>query len=133
MSGWDAYITALVGDKSTITGGAIYGQGAGGAPALWAASSANFINPDEILALDQGMSHEAKFNELSGTGFKIAGVKFMKIGSELNKVIRGKQGENAAAAVYSKKAIVVAVGKGSPQDISNAAEKMATDLAGKGF
>jgi len=33
----------------------------------------------------------------------------MKINSELNKVIRGKQGENAAAAALSKKAIVVEI------------------------
>lgn len=27
MSGWDAYIAALLGDKSVMTGAAIYGQG----------------------------------------------------------------------------------------------------------
>ena len=26
MSGWDAYVAALMGDKSVITGAAIYGQ-----------------------------------------------------------------------------------------------------------
>jgi len=130
MSGWDAYVNALLGDKSVMQGAAIYGQGA--APALWA-SSPGFILAPEVLAIAQGLTNEGKFNELSGCGFKINNVKFMKIGSELNKVIRGKQGELAAACVMSKKAIVIAIGKGSPQDISNAVEKMAADLAGKGF
>lgn len=131
MSGWDAYINALRGDGKVITGAAIYGQGP--APALWAASNATFIGAPEIAALSKGLTVEAEFNNMSGTGFKVGGVKFMKINSELNKVIRGKQGENAAAAALSKKAIVVATGKGSPQEISAAVEKMANDLAGKGF
>lgn len=131
MSGWDAYINALKGDGKVITGAAIYGQGA--APGLWAASSASFIVAAEIKDLAEGLVNQGKFDALSGTGFKIGGVKYMKLNSEINKVIRGKQGENAASAALSKKAIVVAVGKGSPQEISNAVEKMAADLAGKGF
>jgi len=131
MSGWDAYINALRGDGKVITGAAIYGQGA--TPALWAASSSSFIQPAEITALSGALTNQGAFDGMSGTGFKIGGVKFMKLNSELNKVIRGKQGENAAAAAMSKKAIVVAIGKGSPQEISNAVEKMANDLASKGF
>lgn len=57
----------------------------------------------------------------------------MKLNSELGSVIRGKQGENAASAAFSKKAIIIGTGKGSPQEISNAVEKMAADLASKGF
>lgn len=83
--------------------------------------------------MSKGLTSEAAFNELSGTGFKINGTKFMKINSELNKVIRGKAGEQAAAAAMSKKAIIFGVGKGSPQDIATAVEKMAADLASKGF
>jgi hypothetical protein len=131
MSGWDAYINALKGDGKVITGAAIYGQGA--APALWAASSSGFIQAPEIATLSSSLTNQTAFDNLSGTGFKVGGVKFMKINSELNKVIRGKQGENAAAAALSKKAIVVATGKGSPQEISAAVEKMANDLASKGF
>jgi hypothetical protein len=67
------------------------------------------------------------------SGFYINGVKFMKLNSELGAVIRGKQGENAASAAFSKKAIIIGTGKGSPQEISNAVEKMAADLASKGF
>jgi hypothetical protein len=130
MSGWDAYVNALLGDKSVMTGAAIYGQGA--TPALWA-SSPGFIQAAEIAAIASGLASEAKFNELSGTGFRINNVKFMKINSEVGKVIRGKQGEMAAAAATSKKAVIVATGKGSPQDISVAVEKMAADLAAKGF
>jgi len=70
---------------------------------------------------------------MSATGFYINGVKFMKLNSELGVVIRGKQGENAAAAAFSKKALIIATGKGSPQEISNAVEKMAADLSSKGF
>jgi len=130
MSGWDAYIKALKGDGSVITGAAIYGQGA--TPALWA-SSPGFVKADEIAQLHKGLSSESHFNEMSASGFKVAGEKFMKLNSELGKVIRGKHGENAAAAAHSKKAIIVGVGKGSPQDISSAVEKMAADLASKGF
>ena len=67
------------------------------------------------------------------SGFYINGVKFMKLNSEVGAVIRGKQGENAASAAFSKKAIIIGTGKGSPQEISNAVEKMAADLASKGF
>lgn len=67
------------------------------------------------------------------SGFYINGVKFMKLNSELGAVIRGKQGENAASAAFSKQAIIIGTGKGSPQEISNAVEKMAADLASKGF
>jgi hypothetical protein len=67
------------------------------------------------------------------SGFYINGVKYMKLNSELGSVIRGKQGENAAAAAFSKKAVIIGTGKGSPQEISNAVEKMAADLASKGF
>ncbi len=105
----------------------------GAAPALWAASSASFIKADEVAALSKGLTNETAFNDLSGTGFHINGVKFMKLNSELNAVIRGKAGENAASAAMSKKAIIIGVGKGSPQEISNAVEKMAADLASKGF
>lgn len=131
MSGWDAYVNALMGDKSVIQGAAIYGQGAN--PALWAASSANFIKSEEIAALSKALTDEKSFNEMSSTGFTIGGVKFMKINSEANKIIRGKKGEMAAAAALSKKAIIIATGKGSPQDVSTAAEKMAADLSSKGF
>lgn len=67
------------------------------------------------------------------SGFYVNGVKFMKLNSEVGAVIRGKQGENAAAAAFSKKAVIIGTGKGSPQEISNAVEKMAADLAAKGF
>jgi len=135
MSGWDAYINALKGDGKVITGAAIYGQpaSAGAAPGLWAASSAAFIQGAEVSALASGLVQQSAFDTMSGTGFKIAGVKYMKLNSEINKVIRGKQGENAASAALSKKAIVIATGKGSPQEISAAVEKMAADLASKGF
>jgi len=131
MSGWDAYIAALLGDKSVMTGGAIYGQDA--APALWASSSASFIKPEEVAALYKGIKNQADFDAMSGTGFYVNGVKFMKLNSEVGSVVRGKQGENAAAAAFSKKAIIIGTGKGSPQEISNAVEKMAADLASKGF
>jgi len=131
MSGWDAYINALKGDGKVITGAAIYGQGA--APALWAASSASFIQAAEVKALADGLSQQSAFDGMSGTGFKVGGTKYMKLNSELNKVIRGKAGEMAASAAFSKKAIVIATGKGSPQEISAAVEKMAGDLASKGF
>jgi len=101
MSGWDAYINALKGDGKVITGAAIYGQGA--APALWAASSASFIAAPEVAALSQGLTNQSAFDGMSGTGFKIGGTKYMKLNSELNKVIRGKAGENASSAAMSKK------------------------------
>jgi len=132
LSGWDAYVVAMLGDKSVMTGGAIYGHG--DPPALWAASSANFISVEEVAALHKAIKDEnGAFNQLSMTGFKINGVKYMKLNSEVGSVIRGKQGENAASAAHSKKAIIIGVGKGSPQEISNAVERMAADLASKGF
>jgi len=131
MSGWDAYIAALLGDKSVMTGAAIYGQG--DTPGLWAASSASFIQPAEVLAIYKGIKNQTDFDALSASGFFINGVKYMKLHSELGAVIRGKQGENAASAAFSKKAIIIGTGKGSPQEISNAVEKMAADLAAKGF
>jgi hypothetical protein len=130
MSGWDAYVNALMGDKSVIQGAAIYGKGA--TPGLWA-SSPSFIKSEEIAALSKALTDEKSFNEMSSTGFTIGGVKFMKINSEANKIIRGKKGEMAAAAALSEKAIIVATGKGSPQDVSTAVEKMAADLSSKGF
>src|SRR5665648_60537 len=45
--------------------------------------------------------------------------QYMKLNSELGAVIRGKQGENAASAAFSKKAVIIGTGKGSPQEISN--------------
>ncbi len=131
MSGWDAYINALRGDGSVITGAAIYGQGK--PPALWAASSTTFIKAEEAAGLANALSDQKAFDSLPANGFHVGGVKFMAIHSEAGKVIRGKKGEQAAAAALSKKAIVFAVGKGSPQDVSSAVEKMAADLASKGF
>ncbi len=125
-----AYVNALVGDRSSIRGGAIYGTGA--VPVLWA-ETPNFISKEEVKTLVAALTDEAKFNELSAVGFRIDGVKFMKVGSELNKVIRGKKGEMAAAAALSRKAVVMAVGQGTPAEISVAAEKMAADLSSKGF
>ena len=127
---WAAYVNALVGDRSSITGGAIYGKAI--VPVLWA-ETPNFISKEEVKTLVAALTDEAKFNELSGQGFRIDGQKFMKIGSELNRVIRGKRGDMAAAAALSKKAVVITVGKGSPADISVAAEKMAADMASKGY
>jgi hypothetical protein len=66
-------------------------------------------------------------------GLTVGGVKYMVINSEFGKVLRGKKAESSVAISLSKKAIVVAVGKGAPQDISNRAEKMSGDLASKGF
>ena len=131
MSGWDAYINALRGDGKVITGAAIYGQAA--TPTLWAASSASFIQPAEVGILHKGLTNQAVFDQLSASGFKINNQKFMKLNSELNKVIRGKAGEMSAACAMSKKALVIAVGKASPQEVSGAVEKMAQDLATKGF
>lgn len=79
------------------------------------------------------IKNESDFNNMSATGFYVNGVKFMKLNSELGAVIRGKQGENAVAAAFSKQAIIIATGKGSPPEISNAVEKMAADLSSKGF
>ena len=131
MSGWDAYINALRGDGTMINGAAIYGQAA--APAVWAASSASFLKPEEIVAIYKGISDQATFDAQAASGFMVSGEKYMKINSELGKVIRGKKGDQAVAAAFSKRAIVVARGKASPQEISAAVEKMAADLAGKGF
>ena len=131
MSGWDAYINALRGDGSVINGAAIYGQAA--TPALWAASSNSFLKPEEITAIYKGISDQATFDAQAASGFQVGGEKYMKINSEVGKVIRGKKGDQAVAAAFSKRAIVVARGKASPQEISAAVEKMAADLAGKGF
>jgi len=131
MSGWDAYINALRGDGSVINGAAIYGQGA--TPALWAASSSSFLKPEEVVAIFKGISDQATFDQQAAAGFQVGGDKYMKINSEQGKVIRGKKGDQAVAAAFSKRAIVIARGKGSPQEISLAVEKMAADLAGKGF
>jgi len=131
MSGWDAYINALLGDKSVVTAAAIYGQGA--APGLWASSSASFISAEEVKAVSAGLTNQATFEAQAGSGFKVGGVKFMKLNSELGQVLRGKQGENAFCAAQSGKAIILVLGKGSPQDISSRAEKMAADLKSKGF
>jgi len=131
MSGWDAYINALRGDGSVINGAAIYGQGA--TPALWAASSSTFLKPEEIAAISKGITDQATFDAQAAGGFQVGGEKYMKINSEFGKVIRGKKGEQAAAAAFSKRAIVVARGKASPQEVSLAVEKMAADLASKGF
>jgi len=130
MSGWDAYVKVLIGSGS-VQGAAIYGQGK--PPGLWAASSSTFIKPEEVAALSTGLSDQKAFDALSASGFYIGGVKFMKLNSELGSVIRGKAGENAAAVAFSKKALIVGVGKATPQDVSNAVEKMAADLSSKGF
>lgn len=128
MSGWDAYINALKGDGSVITGAAIFGQSE--PPALWAASSATFISGEEVATLQKGIKDTSA---VQGSGFKIGGEKYMTLHSEAGANLRGKKGEFAAAGAFSKKAIVIAVGKASPQEVSNAAEKMAADLASKGF
>jgi len=131
MSGWDAYVNALRGDGSVINGAAIYGQG--DKPALWASSSSSFIKPEEIAAISKGISDQATFDTQSSGGFSVGGEKYMKINSEFGKVIRGKKGDQAAAAAFSKRAIVIARGKASPQEVSLAVEKMAADLASKNF
>jgi len=131
MSGWDAYINALRGDGQVINGAAIYGQGA--TPALWAASSSSFLKPEEVVAIHKGISDQATFDAQAVSGFYVGGEKYMKLISEQGKVIRGKKGDQAVAAAFSKRAIVIARGKASPQEISAAVEKMAADLAGKGF
>lgn len=110
---------------------AIYGQGT--PTGLWAASSANYITEAEVQQLHDALLNQSKFDDMSAHGFKINNVKYMKINSEQGKVIRGKQGENATAAALSKRAIIIATGKASPQEVSNAVEKMAADLASKGF
>jgi len=130
MSGWDAYINALKGDQSVIQECAIYGQAA--APALWATSS-QFVKAPEIAAISKGLTDKDTFDAQSGSGFIVNGEKYMKINSELNKVLRGKKGEYAVAAAFSKKTIVIGKGKASPQDVSLAVEKMAADLSGKGY
>jgi len=131
MSGWDAYINALRGDGSVINGAAIYGQGA--APALWAASSASFVKPEEIAAISKGLTDQGTYDAQAASGFTVGGEKYMRINSEFGKVIRGKKGDQAVAVALSKRAIVIARGKASPPEVSLAVEKMAGDLAGKGF
>lgn len=131
MSGWDAYVNALLGDRSVMTGAAIYGLGT--PVGLWAASSASYITQDEVQALHDALNNQSKFDELSSVGFKVGGTKYFKVQSELNKIIRGKQGENATAAAVSKRAIIIATGKASPQEVSAAVERMTNDLASKGF
>lgn len=132
MSGWDAYINALRGDGSVINGAAIYGQGP--APQLWAASSAQFLKPEEIAAIAKGSTDQATFDQQAATGIYVGGEKYMKVASDFSgKVLRGKKGDQAVSSAFSKRAIVVARGKGSPQEVSAAVEKMANDLASKGF
>jgi hypothetical protein len=66
MSGWDAYINALRGDGSVITGAAIYGQAA--QPGMWAASSTSVITADEIKTAYSALTNQATFDSLSAHG-----------------------------------------------------------------
>jgi len=136
MSGWEAYVNALLGDGTVMTGAAIYGAADEETKtpcSLWAASSAHYIAQSEVQQLFDALKKQPKFDEMSSTGFKVGGVKYMKINSEVGAVIRGKQGENATVAALTKRAIIVATGKASPQEVSVAVERMAADLGSKGF
>jgi len=131
MSGWDAYINALRGDGSVITGAGIYGAAA--QPSLWAASSNSLVSADELKSLYNALTNESAYNAAPASGLYVGGVKYMMINSEAGKILRGKAGENAVAIGLSKKALVLATGKGSPNDISGRVERMTADLSTKGF
>lgn len=142
MSGWDAYVAAL--KVGNIQHAAIIGRNPVG---VWAHSGA-FYQAGELEVLVAALTSQASFDQLrlftlslspplipvcaAVNNFKINGQKFLSVGSEFGKVIRGKSGENACAAALSGQTVIIAVGKGSPQEISGAAEKMATDLTSKG-
>lgn len=92
------------------------------------------MKPEEIAALSKGCTDQGTFDSQAANGFHVGGDKYMKVASDFSaKIIRGKKGDQAVACAFSKRAIVVARGKGSPQEVSLAVEKMANDLASKGF
>ncbi len=121
-------LNKLLENKSIIKEAAIYTQDE--TPALLA-SSLDFIKPEQILALLAGLKQQKEFDELSVNGFKIGEMKFMKLNGELNDVIRGKKDEFAAVAALSKKAVIIAIGEASPQDITLAVEGIADSLKEK--
>jgi len=124
MSGWDAYVNAMV---TGIPEGAaaIYGRSPVG---LWHQS------PGFNLTLEQVNSLVALVgNPDSSTAFFIADKRYMKLNCEAGVVARGKSGEFGAAAAFSNKAILICCGKQTPNTCSAAVEKYASDLKSKSF
>ena len=121
-------LNKLLGDKSIIKEAAIYTQDE--TPVLLASSS-DFIKSEQILALLAGLKQQKAFDELSVNGFKIGEVKFMRIDSMLNDVIRGKQGIFTAVAALSETTIMIAIGETLPQDMTLVVEGIADSLKEK--
>ncbi|MCW5848612.1 MAG: profilin [Anaerolineae bacterium] len=124
MSGWDAYVNAMV---SGIPEGAaaIYGTGPVG---LW------FQSPGFGLTADQVNKRVSLVKDPpSDSAFHVADKRFIKLQCEPGFIVRGKSGEYGAAAAVSGKAILICFGKTTPQAVSVSVEKYANDLKSKGF
>jgi len=124
MSGWDAYVSAMVG---SIPEGAaaIYGNGPVG---LWFQSPGFHLTADQVTAMLALIK-----NPDSGSAFFCADKRFMKLQCEANVIIRGKSGDYACAAAVSNKAILICFGKTTPQNVGFSVEKYAADLKAKSF
>jgi len=124
MSGWDAYVNAMV---TGVPEGAaaIYGRGPVG---LWHQSPGFNLTPDQVQALVKIVD-----DPNSATAFHVHDKRFMKLNCEQGFVARGKSGEFAVAAAFSNKAILICYGKTTPNTVSAAVEKYAADLKSKTF
>ena len=125
MSGWDAYITALVANAD-VTNAAIHGYPDGG---LWATSAGFTVAEGKTLA--DRLTTPGSF---AGQKLTVAGVPYMALSCTTDQLM-GKKGADNVAVVKSGKALLICHGtEGSNAgSLLEAAVKMAADLASKGF
>jgi len=124
MSGWDAYVNAMV---TGIPDGqaAIYGRGPVG---LWFQSPGFGLTADQVTAMVALVT-----NPDSGSAFFCADKRFIKLQCEAGVIIRGKSGDFACSAAVSNKAVLICCGKTTPQTVGATVDKYAMDLKAKGF
>lgn len=128
---WQAYVdSSLLGSKK-VTKAAIF-SAAG--DSVWATSADFVIKPEEIKPLVAAFGNGGKMAELFGTGFHIAGIKYITIKAEENQIY-GKKDKTGIVCVKTAQAILVAYYDENiqPGQAASTVEALADYLRGVGY
>ncbi|KAK5081545.1 profilin, required for normal timing of actin polymerization in response to thermal stress [Lithohypha guttulata] len=101
---------------------------------VWAVSSGYKVTPQEVQKIVAAYKDTKDVKDIQGTGFYIAGDKFITIKAD-DRSIYGKKGKEGVVIVKTKQAILIGhyPEHVQPGSAANTVEKLADYLVGVGY
>jgi len=125
---WQAYVDTNLKGSGHVKEAAICGHNG----AAWAKSPGMNVTAQEVTAILAGFKDPASFQ---ANGIRVNGKKFMFLGTDGDKVVRGKDKATGVHIVKTKQALIISYydDKMQPGACANATEKIADYLRDSGY